>query len=112
MRSSPNALLLALVVAACGDNDPGTACDRSALNYDTFGEPYVADWCRGCHSADLSPAMRQGAPVAVNFDTLDDVRAQLQMVEYVTSNELMPPAGGPTDDERALMMQWLTCGAR
>jgi uncharacterized membrane protein len=103
---------LVLALAACGDNSPGTACDTSYLSYDNFGAPYMSDWCRGCHSADLAPAMRQGAPVTVDLDTLDEIRAQRSSLELVTTMASMPPAGGPSDEERALLMQWLTCGAR
>ncbi len=107
MRSRSSLLLLA-IVAACG-TDADTQC--AATSYSTVGEPYLASWCRGCHSVDLPPGMRQAAPVGVNFDTLADVRAQLLPLQTSIANGTMPPEGGPSAEETAMMMTWLTCGA-
>ncbi len=106
MRSWPSALLL--VVAACG-NDTRVECSESPLTYQTFGDPYIANWCRGCHSEDLLPTMRQDAPLGVNLDTLDEVRHR--RTQILEMGDRMPPNGGPSDEERALLREWLTCGA-
>ncbi len=100
--------LLVLVLAACG-TDADTQC--ATTSYSTVGEPYIASWCRGCHSADLPASMRQLAPAGVNFDTLADVRAQLASIQTSIANGTMPPEGGPSAQDTALMMTWLTCGA-
>jgi len=110
MRSRCSAIVLALAaLAACGD-DVDPSCD-STVTYQTVGEPYLANWCLGCHSVDVPPGMRQQAPVGMNFDTVDEVRAQLISLESVTLQQTMPPEGGPADAERTLWMQWLSCGA-
>lgn len=117
MRSSRSwiaALLgaVAVVATACG-NDVAYDCAESPLTYQTFGEPFVANWCRGCHSTELYPTMRQDAPLDVNLDTLDDVRRQKDMIRVLAvDTTAMPPAGGPSDEERALLREWLACGAR
>src|SRR3954462_15165288 len=94
MRSPHSALALALVLAAAvvagcdvgvPPDDPGPGsdhvdppppgvCEVSFLNYDNFGEPFIANWCRGCHSSDVPANMRQMAPKTVNFDSVADVR--------------------------------------
>lgn len=119
MRSSPS-LAYAAVTAlgavtaltpACGaDTDP--ACARSFLRYDNFGAPFIADWCRACHSADTPPGMRQQAPADVNFDDLSEVRRwSLQIRLTAGQGSSMPPAGGPSTDERQMLVEWLGCGA-
>ena len=108
MRSWPSLLL---VLAACG-TDTDAQCASSQLTYDNFGAPFVTNWCRSCHSASLIPSMRQDAPTDVNFDTLDEVRTwsrRISLTAGTTSD--MPPAGGPTADERKLLVEWLRCGA-
>ena len=103
--------LLVSLAVACG-SDPAPECRTSFLSYDDFGEPFIANWCRGCHSEGTLPGMRQGAPVDVNFDTLVEVRsASTRVVEMAGTGSAMPPAGGPTDQERAMLVEWITCGA-
>lgn len=127
MCSSHNALLVALALAGCGtdagaaaggDDDMVTpdapSCATSYLTYDNFGEPFVANWCRGCHSANLPMDMRQNSPPDVNFDAIADVRQwSARMVVRAAQGmpTFMPPAGGPSDAERASLGEWLGCGA-
>jgi len=95
---SPAALALLLAVAAipaCGD-DTDVQCGQSYLRYDNFGSPFIINWCRACHSADLPPDMRQAAPDDINFDTLDEIRAwSLQIKLTAGQGDTMPPSGGP-----------------
>lgn len=120
-------LSLAFVLAACGtdsvprddgDNEPivvdPNVCDTSYLDYDNFGAPFVINWCRGCHSSAVPMAMRQKAPIDVNFDTLDQVRTWGDRITARAAGTMpsMPPVGGPTYDERVLLAEWLTCGMK
>jgi uncharacterized membrane protein len=117
MRSSHSSHAVAAAAAcllaalACGtDTDP--RCDASFLRYDNFGAPFIVSWCRACHSATVPPDMRQQAPVDVNFDTLDEIRAWSPSIDRLAGEGVaMPPAGGPSADERAMLTQWLRCGA-
>lgn len=126
MRSSRSlalAFALGLALAACGtdtgppggDDAPApTPCETSHLDYRTFGEPFLLDWCTGCHAAAIPAAMRQMAPIDVNLDTLDSVR---RLQDRITARATgaaatMPPAGGPSAAERALLAEWLACGAK
>jgi uncharacterized membrane protein len=109
MRSARELLVLALGAAACGsDLDP--TCASSDLTYETFGAPFVTSWCRGCHSRDQT--MRQQAPEDVNFDTHADAVQLADAIRALAGvGRAMPPAGGPSLDERALLVVWLDCGA-
>lgn len=126
MRSWLSALLV--VAAACGNDvrsdqpggddgpdpvDPDT-CETSYLAYDNFGAPFVVNWCRGCHSSTVPAGMRQKAPIDVNFDTEADVREWAERIgaRAAGSKPTMPPAGGPTADERQLLAEWLACGMK
>ncbi|TMQ08546.1 MAG: hypothetical protein E6J90_40155 [Deltaproteobacteria bacterium] len=102
---------LALALAGCGaDTDP--SCDRSFLRYDNFGAPFIANWCRACHSAEVPPDMRQEAPVGVNFDSPREIRAWSYRISVTTGViDSMPPAGGPSPAERQMLVEWLGCGA-
>lgn len=130
MRSWRSAVV-ALLVGACGTEpvlEPTTpstaeppaievdpdACETSYLTYENFGEPYMLDWCRGCHSSAIPAGMRQRAPAAINFDTLADVRQFKDRIaaRAASLDPSMPPAGGPTEEERTLLAEWLACGAR
>ncbi|HEX5059937.1 MAG TPA: hypothetical protein VFV99_11285 [Kofleriaceae bacterium] len=124
-------LSLALVLAACGTEVPAgdgsgsgsgsddeqvdpSVCDTSYLDYDNFGAPFVINWCRGCHSDAVPAGMRQKAPLDANFDTLAQVRTWSQKIATRATGTTpnMPPAGGPTEQERQLLAEWLACGAK
>ncbi len=85
----------------------------SDLTYENFGEPFLLTWCTGCHSSNLPASARENAPIAVNFDTVDEVRTQAPKIWLMAgdSNTTMPPAGGPQPEDRTLLGEWLACGA-
>lgn len=128
MRSWRDRLALAVMLAAAvgcidpiGEQPPDAApadaapdpCRSSYLTYDNFGAPFIADWCRGCHASGLPPDMRQNSPLAVNFDDLDDARTWAErIVARAGVATTMPPAGGPSPEERALLVEWVGCGVR
>jgi uncharacterized membrane protein len=103
----------ALVLLTCCDAGSPTPCESSTLTYQTFGDPFIANWCRSCHSSELPPEMRQLAPLNVNFNSRADVLRFSRRISFlVVTSETMPPAGGPTERERALLADWIACGAR
>jgi uncharacterized membrane protein len=110
-RAAPMACVLGLVLS-CGEPAGDTACDASALSYQTFGEPFLASWCRGCHSSEVPPEMRQRAPLEVNFNSRAEVQAFIKRIGSLVAASAMPPAGGPSGQERALLAEWIECGAR
>ncbi|HWB78925.1 MAG TPA: hypothetical protein VG755_28380 [Nannocystaceae bacterium] len=94
---------------------PGRDCPPdSFLDATNFGMPFITTWCTGCHSSDLvGDDERQLAPPEWDFDSLDAIRASVLMVylNAADEHEDMPPAGGPSAEERALLGDWLACGA-
>jgi uncharacterized membrane protein len=120
-------LSAALLVVACGtdtrpadddgDDQPpvsADACTESYVRYDNVAAPFVINWCRGCHSSSIPKAMRQKAPLDVNFDTEAEVRDWADRIEAraTSAKPTMPPAGGPTVEERGLLREWIECGMR
>ena len=87
--------------------------EGSILTWGNFGYGFVYDWCTGCHHSDLEEGMRQGAPPNINLDTQRAVRelAPLVWAAAADGHTRMPPAGGPTEEERRLLGEWLACGA-
>jgi hypothetical protein len=85
----------------------------SILGFDNFGGPFLLDHCTACHSGALPAGMRQNAPPGVDFDTLNDVREWAPRIwaRAADQNATMPPVGAPGADERALLGEWLACGA-
>lgn len=85
----------------------------SFLTYESFGGPFIYSYCSGCHSKDLPEGMRQDAPIGSDFDTLESTRAWADRIwaRAADHNLTMPPIGGPDDDEREMLGEWLACGA-
>ena len=114
MRSRRDAVALAACVALAGCGaDTNPDCVHSFLRYDNFGGPFMANWCRGCHSAGLPADMRQQAPAEINFDNVVEIRRWSLAIEHSSSGPgaTMPPAGGPALAERDMLVEWLRCGA-
>ena len=120
----------ACALCACGGQDapaaqapppadaPETLAERPCpedtfLTFEDFGGPFLYDWCTGCHSSEMQEGQRQGAPLAVDFDTLEDARAWADRIWLRAGdhNATMPPIGGPDADERGALGEWLACGA-
>jgi len=89
------------------------ACEDPTLTWDTFGDEFVRNWCRGCHSPWLDEGRRYGAPVGVDLGEHDDVQrlAARALARATGDAPTMPPGGGPSDEERELFRVWLECGA-
>jgi uncharacterized membrane protein len=101
-------------VPGADEDSDAPSCESSAmyLDYQNFGAPFMTNWCRGCHGEAVPEGMRGKAPMEVNFDTVDQVRDwQIRITALAGTGTKMPPAGGPSDDERALLVEWIDCGA-
>lgn len=83
------------------------------LTWDNFAEQYVRRYCSGCHAASLVDDERSGAPAEIVFDTHEDALSlRIEMIRYASANNApMPPGIKVPDDERALIREWLKCGA-
>jgi uncharacterized membrane protein len=128
----------ALGAGGCGDNkaidngdtgddehehaSTGATCPTTdAPTAQNFGEAFLDNYCRSCHSASVTGPGRGGAPTNTNFDTLEQVRTQSHDIDAhaaagpIATNTEMPPRGlglpTPTVAERQRLGQWLACGA-
>lgn len=107
-------VLLSLLLVACapGGEDSDTTCDRQPpLSYDNFGAGLLELHCTGCHGSLVPTERREGAPANVNFDTYEGVLAWADRIEAraVPDEADMPPGGGPSAEDRALLGEWLDC---
>lgn len=87
-----------------------TPCvDAPGATWTSFGDAFFAFYCRGCHAAETPE--RNGAPVGVDFDTLEEVAAQADRIRVrVLDEETMPVGGGVYPDDLVLLDVFLSCG--
>lgn len=108
---------LGLSLAGCLEVEhlDAASCEPGSddLDYDTFGQPFLAAYCHGCHAS--SSLDRDGAPSHVTFDTRADVATWADRIyaRSAAGNTSMPPGpDDPSADERHLLGQWLACDIR
>lgn len=107
-------LALSLLLA-CGPppGDTGEPCVAApAQTWDNFGQGFMIEACQGCHAS--TATQRYGAPQDVTFDSAAQVWAHagrvLARAAPTDGPPTMPPAGGTTEEDRARLRWWLTCG--
>ena len=101
-----------LLLLACGaPTDSGTCGREPPLSYDNFGKGLMGRHCAGCHSSLLPEGQRNLAPLGVDLDTWAGVVQWGTRIEARSIGEAptMPPGGGPTDQEKAMLTEWLQC---
>ena len=108
--------VIAWASAGCDDHlvghdlDAAAPCDREPpLTYENFGEPWLDQHCNGCHSSLLYQHQRTKAPLGVDFDTWQGVLDHAGRIDVRVSDGTMPPAAGPTEEERRLFDEWMQC---
>jgi uncharacterized membrane protein len=112
------ALILALTLGACGPggtsvDDGGTsgACsdDVPLQTWETFGKGFLTAHCQGCHASTAEE--RYEAPEDVVLDTQADAQDWADRILARASGDDadMPPAGGPSADDKERLRVWLTC---
>ena len=123
MRSLAKMMLCTFILSGCGKEGaaggsnpqpaPGDCDHWSQPTWENFGEDFVRNYCKGCHSGELEAADRTGAPVGIDFASHDDVLNQMDRFTARASgdNPTMPPGGGPTADELSQLERWLACEA-
>lgn len=113
----PAPLLVASAVslAACGGDDgedglPACPEGGTELTYDNFGQAFFATHCTDCHSVGSGQGEAENKP----FETLADIQAEAEAIygQAGGANDIMPPGGGPTAEERDKLTEWLSCGAK
>lgn len=112
------AALLALVGCG-GGKETGTTCPPgSTLTYQSFGQTFMGTYCLRCHNEALSGSARKDAPADVNFNTVEQIRAEAGEIDEqsgasanVTNQEMPPDGEKPSVEERRMLSEWLACGA-
>jgi uncharacterized membrane protein len=104
-------LLMAIACSNGQDTSDPLCYHEPQLSYENFGKGYMDKHCVGCHSVLLPVHSREGAPVGVDLNTYQDVMFWLERIDARSTGEspTMPPGGGPSVDERALLEEWLNC---
>ena len=104
-----------LLVGAC-DEPPADVlvevgvCDTGPQqSWETFGQGFMRSQCQGCHAS--TAVDRFGAPENVVFDTEQDVAtfAERILARAAGPDADMPPAGGPSKEDRVRLERWITC---
>ncbi len=112
MRSELGVVVL---LAACsgGSVEPQVDPECEELTYDNFGRGFLLTWCTSCHSSELQPGDRYGAPEGIDFDSLGAVQKYAPLIRAVATgpDPSMPEKGGPDVAERQRLAAWLECGA-
>lgn len=87
--------------------------ENNTLTYENFGKGFFLTWCNGCHSSTLKASERAGAPVGIDFDSLEGIRKHTLRIfaRSGDANATMPPVSVPDEKTRKLLGDWLTCGA-
>ena len=97
-------------LAACdsgGGAPTGSACPTPSdtttpLTWDNFGQDFMVSNCTRCHGT-----FRSQGGVKSNIAAIDAWAA----AGPDATNRDMPPSNGISDEERALLGEWLACGA-
>jgi uncharacterized membrane protein len=104
------ALAMIAALAGCGTDSANTCApgDPKTVSWDSFGHGFTLARCQGCHASTATD--RRSAPPDVMFDTEDDARAVAPRIRTaVIVNKTMPPGGGVSDTDLALVGAWLDC---
>ncbi|NUO51146.1 MAG: hypothetical protein HOV80_19995 [Polyangiaceae bacterium] len=115
--------LCVLLLLACNESEPETETEPEptpesgcgeeipVLTWEGFAQGFLITHCQGCH-ASTSPD-RHDAPENVTFDTEEEALAWKERILTTAGTEpyTMPPAGGPTPEDRERLVAWLTCAS-
>lgn len=98
---------LLLVLVGCTSADSTGISDvscptDSTLTYENFGAAFFADNCTSCHGSKSSPLMTTQAQIQAQSSRI------LEQAVYTTA---MPEDADLDVEERALLGEWLACGA-
>ena len=94
----------------------GNDVDDVALTYENFGASFFESYCLRCHSSSLvTPEERSNAPLGINYDTLEGVRAVADRIRVRagvsgTMPPLFEPVPRPSQAERDQLVEWIDAG--
>ena len=86
------------------------------LTYETFGRPFMEQYCTRCHSSEREGGARNGAPLAHDFHSVAGIALVEEHIDENAAagpravNQVMPPTAPlPSEAERRNLGQWLAC---
>jgi len=104
---------LALITAPHGDGAPRGPAGKPAVSFADV-RVIVARRCAPCHSAAPTVAGLAAAPLGIALDTPEEIRARAKRILAVAVETHTMPLGNVTamtDQERALLENWIRSGA-
>ena len=87
--------------------------DCATADVPTYDEVAIFAKCTMCHSSTLTGDARNGAAVAVNFDTFEAAKASAISGSSLVQSGSMPPMNSGitvTEDEAEELALWAMCG--
>ena len=83
--------------------------DAPVVRWANFGQGFLREQCQTCHGS--TTIERYGAPPDVVFDTEADAIRQAPRIRArsIGPSPTMPPQGGVSESDRALLELWLSC---
>ena len=106
-------MMVLLWLISCDDGPTKLPVECSeAITYETVGQPFLRNYCTGCHASSLPVGKRYGAPLGVDLDTFSGAK-QYALRSYARAVHLqdMPAGGGVSEMDRQRFTQWALCGA-
>ncbi len=102
---------LVVWLGACsGGEDSSGDCHREPpVTWESWGHGFLDQQCTACHSSLVPEGQRNGAPPTVNFDTYADVLGLYDRIAARVAEGSMPPGGGASAAQQALMAEWARC---
>lgn len=85
---------------------PASPSGERMLTYKKDAQPVFQQWCAACHNPQSSAAQ----PNWLDYNVAVAKKDRIYERVWVLKN--MPPQGGMPDDQRAIIAQWITQGAR
>ncbi len=90
-------------------------CPKGTMSsYENFGSGFMSQFCLACHSQKVPTNLRAGAPLETNFDTAGDVQRWRALIILRTNSAAknpMPPTQEIPKSQKAILSEWLECGA-
>lgn len=106
------ALAVAGFLSGCGGEEAHLGeCPTNSMTQQVAGRAVVTQRCASCHSSAVTGAARQNAPVGVDYNTLEAIRANADSGYHEASAGVMPPTGALNATDLENLRIFLACGA-